>query len=63
MKPDPRIYHLALEKLGVRPEEAVFLDDMLINVQAARSIGMSAIQFTQPEKTLEELTQFLIDTG
>ena len=63
MKPDPRIYHLALEKLGVQPGESVFLDDMLVNVEAARSVGMSAIQFTQPEKTLEELKQFLIDTG
>jgi putative hydrolase of the HAD superfamily len=63
MKPDPRIYRLALEKTGVQPAESVFLDDVLINVEAARSLGMSAIQFTQPEKTLEELKQFLIDTG
>ena len=59
MKPDPRIYRLALEKLGVQPEESVFLDDVLVNVEAARSIGMRAIQFTQPEKTLEELKQLL----
>jgi len=59
MKPDPRIYRLALEKLGVLPEESVFLDDVLVNVEAARSVGMSAIQFTQPEKTLEELKQLL----
>ncbi len=37
MKPDPRIYRLALEKLGVQPEESVFLDDVLVNVEAARS--------------------------
>ena len=55
MKPDPRIYHLALDKLGVQPGESVFLDDVLVNVEAARSVGMSAIQFTQPEKALEEL--------
>jgi epoxide hydrolase-like predicted phosphatase len=59
MKPDPRIYRLALEKLGVQPSESVFLDDVLVNVEAARSVGMSAIQFTQPEKTLEELKQLL----
>ncbi|HEX7542111.1 MAG TPA: HAD family phosphatase [Anaerolineales bacterium] len=59
MKPDPRIYRLALEKLGTLPEESVFLDDVLVNVEAARSVGMSAIQFTQPEKTLEELKQLL----
>ena len=59
IKPDPRIYRLALEKLGTLPEESVFLDDVLVNVEAARSVGMSAIQFTQPEKTLEELKQLL----
>jgi len=61
VKPDPRIYHLALEKLGVLPEESVFLDDVLVNVEAARSAGMSAIQFTQPEKALEELKQLLLN--
>ncbi len=59
MKPDPRIYRLALEKLGALPEESVFLDDVLVNVEAARSVGMSGIHFTQPEKALEELKQLL----
>ena len=59
VKPDPRIYRLALKKLGVQPSESVFLDDVLVNVEAARSAGMTAIQFTQPEKTLEELKQLL----
>jgi epoxide hydrolase-like predicted phosphatase len=63
VKPDPRIYQHALERLGVHPKETVFLDDMLINVEAARSLGMSAIQFTQLGRTLEELKHFLIDTG
>ena len=61
IKPDPRIFLLALEKLGALPEESVFLDDVLVNVEAARSVGMSAIQFTQPEKTLEELKQLLFN--
>jgi len=59
MKPDPRIYRLALEKLDVQPGESVFLDDVLVNVEAARAAGMSAIHFTQPEKSLEELKQLL----
>jgi epoxide hydrolase-like predicted phosphatase len=61
MKPDPRIYFTALKKMGARPEESVFLDDVLVNVEAARAVGMLAIQFTQPEKSLEELKQLLID--
>lgn len=59
MKPDPRIYRLALEKLGVQPEESVFLDDVLVNVEAARSLGMTGIHFTQPDKALDELKQLL----
>lgn len=59
VKPDPRIYHLALNKLCVQPGESVFVDDVLVNVEAARSVGMCAIQYTQPEKSLEELKQLL----
>jgi len=59
MKPDPRIYHLALQKTGVAPAAAVFLDDFAENIEAARAVGMYAIQFTQPEKALEELKQLL----
>ena len=61
MKPDARIYQLALEKLGVAPAEAVFVDDFTVNVEGARAVGMYAIQFTRPDKTLEELNQLLND--
>lgn len=59
MKPDPRIYHLALEELQARPDESVFIDDMLVNVEAARAVGMAGIHFTQPEQALEGLKQLL----
>jgi epoxide hydrolase-like predicted phosphatase len=59
MKPDPRIYHLALEELRARPDESVFIDDMLVNVEAARTVGMAGIHFTQPEQALEELKHLL----
>jgi haloacid dehalogenase superfamily, subfamily IA, variant 3 with third motif having DD or ED/haloacid dehalogenase superfamily, subfamily IA, variant 1 with third motif having Dx(3-4)D or Dx(3-4)E len=59
IKPDPRIYRLALAKLGARPEESVFIDDVPANVAAARSAGMVGIEFAQPEKVLEELKQIL----
>ena len=42
-KPDPRIYRLALQQLGVGPEESVFLDDAAGNVEAARAVGIHAI--------------------
>jgi putative hydrolase of the HAD superfamily len=59
MKPDARIYHIALEKLGAAPVEAVFLDDSVENVEGARAVGMQAIHFIQPEEALEELKQLL----
>jgi putative hydrolase of the HAD superfamily len=60
-KPDPRIYQIALEKLGVAPAEAVLLDDFPENVEGARAIGMAAIHFVQPEKALDELKRLLED--
>ena len=61
VKPDPRIYHLALDRLAVAPEESLFLDDMPANVQAALSIGMKAVQFIRPEETMAELKRILTD--
>jgi epoxide hydrolase-like predicted phosphatase len=58
-KPDPRIYQLALEKLGAAASESVFLDDFRENVEGARAVGMQAIHFTQPEQALQELKQLL----
>jgi epoxide hydrolase-like predicted phosphatase len=44
-KPDPRIFHITLERLGgVAPERAVFLDDAPGNVAAARAVGLHAIR-------------------
>ena len=59
MKPDARIFQLALEKLGIAPSESVFLDDFPENVEAARAVGMHAIHFTWPEQALKELQQIL----
>jgi putative hydrolase of the HAD superfamily len=59
MKPDARIYQIALEKLGADPAEAVLLDDFLKNVEGARAVGMAAIHFTRPEQALQELEQLL----
>ena len=44
-KPDPRIYHLAVERLGVQPHEAIFIDDVLVNVEAARAVGLIALHY------------------
>ncbi len=44
-KPDPRIYRLAAERLGVPPSEAVLVDDFIENVEGARAVGMQAIHY------------------
>lgn len=59
IKPDERIYHLALERLGVGPEEVVFLDDRLVNVEAARRLGMYAIHFNNTAQALADLQVYL----
>jgi epoxide hydrolase-like predicted phosphatase len=54
-KPDPRVYHLALERLGVSPAEALFIDDFIENVEGARAVGMHAILFRSPAQMREEM--------
>jgi epoxide hydrolase-like predicted phosphatase len=59
MKPDPKIYHFALEKLGVTTAESAFLDDTAANVEAARALGMHAILFREPGQATQELERLL----
>lgn len=54
-KPDPEIYHRALEVLGTLPQHAVFIDDLLENVLAARQIGMRAFQYVDTPTLVGEL--------
>ena len=55
MKPDAAIFQIALNRAGVTAREAVFVDDFLVNVEAARDLGMAAVRFVTPEQTLAEL--------
>ena len=54
-KPDPHFYQLALEALGVEADEAVFLDDLGINLKPARQLGMTTIKVVDPDVALAEL--------
>lgn len=54
-KPEHRIYVHALEKLGVRAEHAVFLDDNRVNLEAARVCGLNVVEVKQPVAALEKL--------
>ncbi len=54
-KPDPRIYQMACEALGVQPSECVYLDDLGINCKPASALGMHAIKVTGGEQALADL--------
>lgn len=59
VKPDPAAFHLTLERLGVAPEEAVFIDDTPGHVEAARALGLRAVRFTTAEALSAELADLL----
>jgi epoxide hydrolase-like predicted phosphatase len=61
MKPDPKIYRLAAERLGVLPQEAVFVDDVVQNVQGAEAVGMVGILYQNTPQVLEALQRVLND--
>ena len=58
-KPDPRIYELVLDKLGVDAAETVVLDDLGINLKPARAMGMTTIKVLDPHDALAELAGHL----
>ena len=57
IKPDPRIFKYFCEKFALRPEEIIYVDDLQHNVEAARTIGMHAIRFSDPASLRQELVQ------
>ena len=58
-KPDPRIYTLTCERLGVRPEETVFVDDYGPNATAAREAGLHGVHHTVNATTIGEIGRLL----
>jgi HAD superfamily hydrolase (TIGR01509 family) len=61
-KPDHRIYQLALERLEISPGQALFVDDFIENVEAARQVGLQAVHFSVPQRAKEEIRE-LLDGG
>jgi epoxide hydrolase-like predicted phosphatase len=59
LKPDPRIYELALRKLGAEPGRSVLVDDTAKNVEAARALGMSGVLFRTPDQMRLDLESIL----
>ena len=58
-KPDPEAFELTLERLGLKPNEAVFIDDTREHVEAARKLGLQGILFTTAEELEKELDLLL----
>lgn len=59
MKPEARIYQIALEQAGVSPNEAVFVDDFYENIEGCQEVGMHGIHFQSPQQAMGELKQML----
>lgn len=58
-KPDPAIYRLAAEEIGVAPGACVFVDDVASNLPAARGLGMAVIHHVSTDDTIRVLEQLL----
>jgi len=58
-KPDPRIYALVCEELGVPPPRVAFLDDIGRNLKPARALGMATIKVDDPDQALRDLGALL----
>jgi 2-haloacid dehalogenase len=57
LKPDPALYYRALDRFGLKPREALFVDDRMINVEGAEAVGMSAHLFTGADTLRRRLTE------
>lgn len=61
-KPEAKIFQIALEQAGVRPNEAVFVDDFYANIEGCEKVGMKGIHFKDALSALEQLN-LLLSTG
>ena len=59
MKPEPKIFQFALEQFGVKPKEAVFVDDFYVNIEGCEKVGIKGIHFKDAESTLQQLKELL----
>lgn len=59
MKPDARIFQIALEQVGVSPNETIFVDDFYVNIEGCEKVGIKGIHFRDAESTLRQLKELL----
>jgi len=58
-KPDPAIYRLILDRVGVQPQQAIFLDDNIDNIASAGKMGIHAIRFLNTTQALSEIRSLI----
>lgn len=58
-KPDPKIYHLALDQIGAAAAESVFIDDAEPNIEAAAALGMHTVHHAEPAVTRRRLAELI----
>ncbi len=58
-KPQPEIYHMACDKLGLEPAQCVFLDDLGINLKPARAMGMGTVKVLNAAQAIKDLSDLL----
>jgi epoxide hydrolase-like predicted phosphatase len=59
LKPEPKIFQIALEQIGVSPNEAVFVDDFKANIVGGEKVGIKGIHFKDAESTMKQLKELL----
>jgi putative hydrolase of the HAD superfamily len=58
-KPSPEIYSLGVERIGLEPEQCVFVDDLAFNLEPAAELGMATVHHVTPEQTIADLEALL----
>lgn len=58
-KPSPEIYQMACDKLEIEPGDAVYLDDLGINLKPARAMGMTTIKVVDPAEAIRDLEEIV----
>ena len=58
-KPDPKIYYMSCDALGVNPKECIYLDDLGINLKPAKKIGMTTIKVIDPDDAIREVKNYI----
>jgi putative hydrolase of the HAD superfamily len=58
-KPEPQIYEITVERLGLPASACLFVDDLEVNCEAARELGFTAVQYREPEQAIAEVRALL----